>query len=62
LGGNHFCGGFLVALGYSLHHGAEAESLYVLFLLPELSAMVQKPSLTKQLSPLRFFDDFLFLQ
>jgi hypothetical protein len=31
----------------------------VLFLLPELSAMVQKPSLAKQLSPLRCFDDFL---
>jgi hypothetical protein len=30
----------------------------VLFLLPELSAMVQKPSLAKQLSPFRFLDDF----
>jgi hypothetical protein len=29
----------------------------VLFLLPELSAMVQKPSLAKQLSPLRFLDE-----
>jgi hypothetical protein len=34
----------------------------VLFLLPELSAMVQKPSLAKQLSPLRFLDDFLSLR
>jgi hypothetical protein len=34
----------------------------VLFLLTELSAMVQKPSFTKQLSPLRFWDDFLFLR
>jgi hypothetical protein len=34
----------------------------VLFLLPELSAMVQKPSLAKQLSSLRFLDDFLFLR
>jgi hypothetical protein len=34
----------------------------VLFLLPELSAMVQKPSLAKQLSPLRFLDDFLHLR
>jgi hypothetical protein len=33
----------------------------VLFLLPELSAMVQKPSLAKQLGPLRFLDDFLLL-
>jgi hypothetical protein len=34
----------------------------VLFLLPELSAMVQKSSLTKQLSPLRFLADFLLLR
>jgi hypothetical protein len=34
----------------------------VLFLLPELNAMVQKPSLAKQLSPLRFLDDFLLLR
>jgi hypothetical protein len=34
----------------------------VLFLLPELGAMVQKPSLVKQLNPLRFLDDFLLLQ
>jgi hypothetical protein len=34
----------------------------VLFLLPELSAMVQKPSLAKQLGPLRFLDDFLPLR
>jgi hypothetical protein len=33
----------------------------VLFLLPELSAMVQKLSLAKQLSLLRFLDDFLML-
>jgi hypothetical protein len=33
-----------------------------LFLLPELSAMVQKPFLAKQLSPLRFLDDFLLLR
>jgi hypothetical protein len=40
----------------------EPESLCVLFLLPELSAMVQKPSLAKQLSPLRFLDDLLPLR
>jgi hypothetical protein len=34
----------------------------VLFLLPELSATVQKPSLAKQLSPPRFLDDFLLLR
>jgi hypothetical protein len=34
----------------------------VLFLLPELSTMVQKPSLAKQLCPLRFLDDFLLLR
>jgi hypothetical protein len=34
----------------------------VLFLLPELSAMVQKPSLAKQFNPLRFLDDFLPLR
>jgi hypothetical protein len=34
----------------------------VLFLQPELSAMVQKPSLVKKLSPLKFLDDFLFLR
>jgi hypothetical protein len=34
----------------------------VLFLLPELNAMVQKQSLVKQLSPLRFLDDFLLLR
>jgi hypothetical protein len=34
----------------------------VLFLLLELSAMVQKPSPAKQLSPLRFSDDFLLLR
>jgi hypothetical protein len=41
---------------------SESESLWWLFLLPELKAMVQKPSLAKQLSPLRFLDDFLFLR
>jgi hypothetical protein len=41
---------------------SKSESLYVLFLLSELSAMVQKPSLAKQLSPLRFLDDFLLLR
>jgi hypothetical protein len=41
---------------------SESESLCVLFLLPELSAMVQKPSLVKQLSPLRFLDAFLPLR
>jgi hypothetical protein len=41
---------------------SKSESLYVLFLLSELSAMVQKPSLVKQLSPLRFLDDFLLLR
>jgi hypothetical protein len=41
---------------------SESESLCVLFLLPELSAMVQKSSLAKQLSPLSFLDDFLLLQ
>jgi hypothetical protein len=41
---------------------SESESLWVLFLLPELSAIVQKPSLAKHLSPLRFFDDFLPLR
>jgi hypothetical protein len=40
----------------------ESESLCVLFLLSELSAMVQKSSLAKQLSPLRFLDDFLLLR
>jgi hypothetical protein len=40
----------------------ELESLWLLFLLPELSAMVQKPSVAKQLSPLRFLDDFLPLR
>jgi hypothetical protein len=34
----------------------------LLFLLPELSAMVQKPSLVKQFSPLRFLDGFLPLR
>jgi hypothetical protein len=34
----------------------------VLFLLPELSSMVYKPYLAKQLSPLRFWDDFLLLR
>jgi hypothetical protein len=38
----------------TLSSESESESLCVLFLLPELSTMVQKPSLTKQLSPLRF--------
>jgi hypothetical protein len=37
-------------------------SLWVLFLLPELSAMVQKSSLAKQLSLLWFLDDFLSLR
>jgi hypothetical protein len=37
-------------------------SLCVLFMLLELSAMVQKPSLAKQLSPLRLLDDFLPLR
>jgi hypothetical protein len=41
---------------------SESESLCVLFLLPELSAMVQKPSLAKQLSPLKFLDDCLLLR
>jgi hypothetical protein len=36
-------------------------SLCVLFLLLELGAIVQKPSLAKQLNPLRFLDDFLSL-
>jgi hypothetical protein len=40
---------------------SESESFCVLFLLSELSAMVQKPSLAKQLSPLRLLDDFLLL-
>jgi hypothetical protein len=31
-------------------------------LAAELSAMVQKPSLAEQLSPLRFLDDFLLLR
>jgi hypothetical protein len=34
----------------------------VLFLLLELSAMVQKSSQAKKLSPLRFLDDFLPLR
>jgi hypothetical protein len=34
----------------------------VLFLLPELNAMVQKSSLAKQLSLLRFSGDFLLLR
>jgi hypothetical protein len=34
----------------------------VLFLLLELSTMVQKLSLEKQLNPLMFLDDFLPLQ
>jgi hypothetical protein len=38
---------------------SESESLCVLFLPPELSAIVQKQSLAKQLSPLRFLDDLL---
>jgi hypothetical protein len=39
-----------------------SESLFVLFLLPELSAMVQKPSQAKQFGPLKFLDDFLLLR
>jgi hypothetical protein len=31
----------------------------MLLLLPELGTMAQKPSLAKQLSTLRFLDDFL---
>jgi hypothetical protein len=38
---------------------SEPESVWLLFLLPELSAMVHKPSLAKQLNPLRLLNDFL---
>jgi hypothetical protein len=42
--------------------GVRVRVLCVLFLLPELNAKVQKPSLAKQLGSLRFFDDFLPLR